>query len=53
MGPLEGVKIVEFAGIGPGPHSCMLLADMGASVVRVDRAGMSASPGPSQTCSIT
>jgi len=37
MGPLEGVKIVEFAGIGPGPHCCMLLADMGASVVRVDR----------------
>ncbi len=39
MGPLEGVKIVEFAGIGPGPHCCMLLADMGADVVRVDRAG--------------
>ena len=38
MGPLEGVKIVEFAGIGPGPHCCMLLADMGADVVRVDRA---------------
>ena len=37
MGPLEGVKIVELAGIGPGPHCCMLLADMGADVVRVDR----------------
>ena len=37
MGPLEGVKIVELAGIGPGPHCCMLLADMGADVIRVDR----------------
>ena len=38
MGPLEGVKIVELAGIGPGPFCCMLLADMGAEVIRVDRA---------------
>jgi alpha-methylacyl-CoA racemase len=38
MGPLEGVKIVELAGIGPGPFCAMLLADMGAEVVRVDRA---------------
>ncbi|MFT6581218.1 MAG: CaiB/BaiF CoA transferase family protein [Alphaproteobacteria bacterium] len=38
MGPLEGVKIVEFAGIGPGPFCCMLLSDMGANVLRVDRA---------------
>ncbi len=45
MGPLEGVKIIEFAGIGPGPHSCMLLADMGARVVRVDRAGNVGKPG--------
>lgn len=37
MGPLEGVKVVELAGIGPGPFCCMLLADMGADVVRVDR----------------
>jgi alpha-methylacyl-CoA racemase len=37
MGPLEGVKIVEIAGIGPGPFCCMLLADMGAEVLRVDR----------------
>jgi alpha-methylacyl-CoA racemase len=37
MGPLEGIKIVEFAGIGPGPFCCMLLADMGADVVRIDR----------------
>jgi len=37
-GPLEGVRIVELAGIGPGPYTCMLLADAGADVVRVDRA---------------
>ena len=36
-GPLAGVKIVEFAGIGPGPFAGMMLADMGADVVRVDR----------------
>jgi alpha-methylacyl-CoA racemase len=38
MGPLEGLKVVELAGIGPGPFCAMLLADMGAEVVRVDRA---------------
>ncbi len=38
MGALSGVKVVEFAGIGPGPFCCMLLADMGAEVIRVDRA---------------
>ncbi|MGE3620792.1 MAG: CaiB/BaiF CoA transferase family protein [Acidimicrobiia bacterium] len=37
-GPLEGVRVVEFAGIGPGPFCAMMLADMGADVVRVDRA---------------
>ena len=37
-GPLAGVRVLELAGIGPGPFSVMLLADMGASVVRVDRA---------------
>ncbi|GAA1086653.1 CaiB/BaiF CoA-transferase family protein [Nocardiopsis composta] len=37
MGPLKGVRVVEFAGIGPGPLAAMLLADLGASVVRVDR----------------
>ncbi len=39
MGTLTGVKVVEFAGIGPGPFACMLLADMGAEVIRIDRAG--------------
>jgi len=37
MGPLAGVKVVEFAGIGPGPFCCMLLSDMGADVIRLDR----------------
>ena len=38
MGPLAGVKIIEIAGIGPGPFCAMMLADMGADVIRVDRA---------------
>ena len=38
-GPLTGVRIVEFAGIGPGPFACMLLADMGAEVLTLDRVG--------------
>ncbi|MBE7324617.1 CoA transferase [Nocardioides sp. Y6] len=36
-GPLRGVRVVELAGIGPGPHACMLLADLGADVIRVER----------------
>lgn len=39
QGPLAGVRIVEFAGIGPGPFCGMLLSDMGADVVRIDRPG--------------
>src|SRR5258707_210766 len=39
MGPLQGIKVVEFAGIGPGPFCAMLLSDMGADVVRIDRKG--------------
>jgi alpha-methylacyl-CoA racemase len=38
-GPLRGVRVVELAGIGPGPHACMILADLGADVIRVDRPG--------------
>lgn len=38
MGPLEGIRIIEIAGIGPGPFCAMMLADMGAEVLRVDRA---------------
>jgi hypothetical protein len=37
MGPLTGFRIVEFAGIGPGPMAAMLFADLGASVIRLDR----------------
>ncbi len=36
-GPLRGIKVVEIAGIGPGPHACMILADLGADVIRVER----------------
>lgn len=39
MGPLTGVRILELAGIGPAPLACRLLADLGAEVLRVDRAG--------------
>ena len=39
QGPLQGLKIVEFAGIGPGPFCGMLLSDLGADVVRIDRIG--------------
>ena len=38
-GPLSGVKVLEFAGIGPGPFCAMLLSDMGAEVIRIDRKG--------------
>ena len=37
MGPLSGVRIIELAGIGPGPFCAMMLADMGADVIRVER----------------
>jgi len=37
MGPLQGLKVLEMAGIGPGPFCAMMLADMGAEVVRIDR----------------
>lgn len=39
MGPLSGIRIIEMAGIGPGPFCAMMLADMGAEVIRVDRPG--------------
>jgi alpha-methylacyl-CoA racemase len=41
MGPLAGVKIVEFTGIGPAPMAAMMLADMGATIIRIDRTGPS------------
>ena len=39
MGPLSGTKVIEIARIGPGPFCAMMLADMGAEVLRVDRTG--------------
>src|SRR5271154_7379631 len=40
-GPLSGLRVVELAGIGPGPHAAMILGDLGADVVRIDRPGAS------------
>lgn len=44
MGPLNGVKIIELAGIGPGPFCGMMLSDMGADVIRVDRRASDKAP---------
>ena len=38
-GPLSGLRVLEFAGLGPAPFCCMLLSDLGADVVRIDRGG--------------
>ena len=45
-GPLTGIRIIEIAGIGPGPFAAMLLADLGAEVIRVERAGAVRGPAP-------
>ncbi|WP_417518637.1 CaiB/BaiF CoA transferase family protein [Marinobacter sp.] len=50
MGPLHGVRIVELAGIGPGPFCGMMLADMGAEVISVERVGVTADQ-PELDCS--
>ena len=47
-GPLAGIKVLEVAGIGPGPFCGMMLADMGADVIRIDRAGNVKERDPSQ-----
>jgi alpha-methylacyl-CoA racemase len=52
-GPLRGVRVVELAGIGPGPHAATLLADLGADVVRVERPGGAASAGGRETDLLT
>jgi alpha-methylacyl-CoA racemase len=52
-GPLRGVRVVELAGIGPGPHAATILADLGADVVRVERPGGAASGGPRETDLLT
>ncbi|MFC5267805.1 CaiB/BaiF CoA transferase family protein [Kribbella qitaiheensis] len=46
MGPLDGVKVVELAGIGPAPFACMLLAELGAEVLRIERPGGGLAMGP-------
>jgi alpha-methylacyl-CoA racemase len=45
-GPLVGLRVLELAGIGPGPHAAMILADLGADVIRVER------PGPADTAEL-
>ena len=45
-GPLAGLRVLEFAGIGPGPHCAMQLADMGAEVLRIERPGGNGWPNP-------
>jgi alpha-methylacyl-CoA racemase len=45
-GPLSGLRVIELGGIGPGPHAAMVLADLGADVVRVDRPGAWSFPIP-------
>jgi len=45
-GPLGGLRVVELAGIGPGPFAAMMLSDMGAEVLRVDRAGAVGAEAP-------
>src|SRR6476620_6878267 len=52
-GPLKGIKVVEIAGIGPGPHAATLLADLGADVIRVERPGGAASAGPRESDLLT
>ena len=45
-GPLAGLKVIEFAGLGPGPFCAMMLSDAGADVLRIDRPGTGPSPHP-------
>ena len=52
-GPLRGVKVVELAGIGPGPHAATILADLGADVIRIDRPGGAGTGMPTETDFLT
>jgi alpha-methylacyl-CoA racemase len=52
-GPLRGVRAVEIAGIGPGPHAATLMADLGADVLRVERPGGTDNPGYRHTDLLT
>ncbi len=57
MGPLHGITVIEFAGIGPGPFAGMMLSDMGAQVIRIERKSAARRPlsllnlGPFDVCS--
>jgi alpha-methylacyl-CoA racemase len=48
-GPLDGLKVIELAGIGPGPYACMLLADLGADVLRLERGDVTTAPTSTST----
>ncbi len=52
-GPLRGLRVMEIAGIGPGPHAAMILADLGADVVRIERPTGAGSAGPRETDLLT
>ncbi len=52
-GPLKGIKVIEIAGIGPGPHAATILADLGADVIRVERPQGAASAGPREADLLT
>jgi alpha-methylacyl-CoA racemase len=52
-GPLTGVRVIELAGIGPGPFCAMMLADSGAAVLRIDRPGPAAATGPADPAAAT
>ena len=46
QGPLQGVRVVEIASLAPAPFGCMILSDLGASVIQVDRVGARSQHGP-------
>jgi alpha-methylacyl-CoA racemase len=52
-GPLRGIKVVELAGIGPGPHAATILADLGADVIRIERPGGGGTGAPRATDFLT
>ena len=49
-GPLTGLRVVELAGLGPAPHAAMVLGDLGADVVRVERPTRTASVRTTRRC---
>jgi alpha-methylacyl-CoA racemase len=53
QGPLSGLRVLEFAGIGPGPHVAMLLANLGAEVLRINRPGGNGYANPIVDCALS